>query len=265
MKLSLTFPTRLALLAMLLILGLILAGGLALLLGKVSANAVAVARIAVVAQDLIAFIIPSVVLALLVTRLPAEFLMIKRFPRPRLLGLAILTLIAAFPAIEFINSLCEQLPWPASVLEAENAVAAQTATVLGPHDVPNLLVSILIVGVLTGLAEELFFRGALQQVLRTRPMSIHLAVWLAAILFSLMHGQMVGFIPRALLGAFLGYATVWTGSLWTAAICHALNNTAAILTLWTGLNLTSAPAIGIISMLLAASGIYVLSKSRSNN
>lgn len=43
-----------------------------------------------------------------------------------------------------------------------------------------------------------------------------------------MHGQMVGFIPRTLLGAFFGYAMTWTGSLWTAIACHALNNALAL-------------------------------------
>lgn len=232
MKLSLSFSQRVCLLFLMLILGLMLASGVQYLLGSLSDKEVLVTRIAVVAQDMLAFIIPAVGLAVLVTRLPAEFLMVKKFPSAKKLGLALVGLCALFPIVELINYLCALLPWGEGVQALEAQAEATTALVAGAHTVPNLLVSILIVGVLTGLAEELFFRGALQQVLLTKPMNKHLAVWIAAVLFSLMHIQPVGFIPRAILGAYFGYVSLWSDSLWTAAICHALNNIIALVLLF---------------------------------
>ncbi len=261
MKLSLSFSQRIVLLVLLLMLGLILSGAVQFLLERISDNPVAVVRISAVSQAMIAFILPAVALAVLVTRLPAEFLMIKRFPKLKPLVLAVITLIVGFPAIEWINSLCALFPWPNEVLEFEARAQAQTLQMLGPHNVPNLLVSILVMGVLTGLAEELFFRGALQRVLQTRPMSVHAAVWLTAIIFSLMHAQMVGFIPRTLLGALFGYAAVWTGSLWTAVILHMLNNTCAILALWFNFDMTANPMVGVISAILSIVTIYFLKRS----
>lgn len=228
----LSFARRILLLFLLMILGLMLAGGLQHLLGMLSDNRVAVTRIGVVAQDLLAFILPAIIAALLITRLPAEFLLIKKWPDSRKLLLAIAGLCVMFPVVEAVNYLCRLIPWSQSVLALEQQAEANVALVCGPHTIPNLIVSILIVGMLTGLAEELFFRGALQQLLRTRPMNVHLAVWLAAIIFSLMHIQPVGFLPRAVLGAYFGYVSIWTGSLWTAVLCHALNNTIAILLLF---------------------------------
>lgn len=231
-------------------LGLILSGGVQFLLERISDNTVAVMRISAVCQGMIAFILPAMALAVLVTRLPAEFLMIKRFPKAKPLGLAVAALIVGFPIIEWINSMCALLPWPDAILNMEAQAEAQTMKMLGVHNIANLMVSILIIGVLTGLAEELFFRGALQRVLQTRPMSIHAAVWIAAIVFSLMHAQMVGFIPRTLLGALFGYAAVWTGSLWTAIILHALNNTCAILVIWLGIDFSPNPVVCLISTIL---------------
>lgn len=261
MKLSLSFSQRVILLVLLLMLGLILSGGLQLVLERVSDNTVAIARISVICQGFLAFILPAVVLALLVTRLPAEFLMIKQLPRMKPLGLAVTTLLLSMPGIEWINALSAQLPWPEQVMAFEAQAEALTIKILGVHDVPNLIVSILVVGVFTGLAEELFFRGALQRVLQTRPLSIHAAVWISAIIFSLMHGQAVGFAARTLLGAMFGYAAIWSGSLWTAIVLHALNNTCAIVGLWFGFSLPSNPLTGIISIVLACAAMRLLKSS----
>lgn len=251
MKLSLSFSQRVILLVLLLLLGLILSGGMQFLLGRISDNAVAVARISAVCQGFLAFILPAVVLALFVTRLPAEFLMIKRFPNLKSVGLSIGILLVSFPAIEWINSMCEFIHWPNDIWEYEAMAEEKTMELLNLTNIPNMLVSILVVGVLTGLAEELFFRGALMRVFQTRPMSAHAAVWITAVVFSLMHVQAVGFISRMLLGALFGYAAIWTGSLWTAIILHIINNTCVILTLWIGLSIPDSAVVGVISIVMA--------------
>lgn len=228
MKLSLSFFTRLVLLFLLFMLGLILTGGMQFLVMRLTDNAVAATRITMVMQDLLAFILPALITAMLITRLPADFLQLRKGPGAWPMVLFAGGLIVGLPLIEWTNALCEQLPWPQSVLDLEAAAESAAAAVIGPPTGANPLVAILIVGVLTGVAEELFFRGALQRILATRPMSVHAAVWLTAVIFSLMHGQPVGFVARTLLGAWFGYAAALTGSLWTAVILHALNNSLAV-------------------------------------
>jgi hypothetical protein len=98
--------------------------------------------------------------------------------------------------------------------------------------ISNLIMSILIVGILTGISEELFFRGALQNLLLSNPMKAHIAIWTTAIIFSAMHFQFYGFIPRVLLGAFFGYLAFWSGSLWLPIFAHALNNSLVVLSTW---------------------------------
>jgi hypothetical protein len=51
---------------------------------------------------------------------------------------------------------------------------------------------------------------------------------IAAILFSFMHLQFLGFIPRILLGALFGYMLVWTGSIWVPVLAHFVNNAIAV-------------------------------------
>ena len=57
---------------------------------------------------------------------------------------------------------------------------------------------------------------------------VHMAIWVTAILFSAIHMQFLGFIPRMLMGALFGYMFVWTGTLWIPILMHFTNNAFAI-------------------------------------
>ena len=57
----------------------------------------------------------------------------------------------------------------------------------------------------------------------------HLAIWLTAFIFSTIHFQFYGFIPRLLLGAYLGYLFYWSRSLWLPILAHFLHNALSIL------------------------------------
>lgn len=267
MKLSLGFGQRLLLLFLLFVVGIILTSALQSLLSSLTDNITAVERITMVAQDMLAFVLPALIIAMLITRLPADFLRLRSVPSWRMLGAALIVTIAIQPTIESINSLCAQLPWPDSVLELEQISEATVLNLIGPHNSTNFILSLLIMAALTGLAEELFFRGAMQRLLESRPMSVHVAIWIAAFIFAAMHAQPVGLLPRTLLGALFGYVTVWSGSLWTAVACHALNNALALITLWAGIDTVSTPATVIGSAALTAAGIYLMlrqSRSRSS-
>ena len=98
-------------------------------------------------------------------------------------------------------------------------------------------------GLLTGLGEEMFFRGALQRICCDGMRRRHLAVWTAAFVFSTLHFQFFGFVPRLVLGAFFGYAYLWSGSLWVPVIGHALNNSAVVAFMWMGNNSIDAAAM----------------------
>ena len=103
---------------------------------------------------------------------------------------------------------------------------------MGGTGVKDLIFSILLIGVLTGISEELFFRGALQGLFASTKLNKHLAVWITAIIFSAMHFEVYGLLPRMLLGAFFGYLLWWTGSLWIPIFAHALNNSVVCVMTW---------------------------------
>jgi membrane protease YdiL (CAAX protease family) len=76
-----------------------------------------------------------------------------------------------------------------------------------------------------------------------RNINIHAAVWITAFIFSAIHMQAFGLVPRMLLGALFGYMAVWSGSLWLAVLAHALNNSLTTLFYYYP-SLETAPWIG---------------------
>lgn len=196
-------------------------------------------RIATVLQDIIIFIIPSIATAFLLSRLPATFLSAEKFPSAKRYLLTIATLIVSIPTMNWIIDINANLTFPDSLQsielwmkEREELAVQQIGMILGGTKISDLMMSILIVGVLTGFSEELFFRGALQKILLSKPMNAHYAIWITAFVFSAMHLQFYGFVPRMLLGAFFGYLVWWSGSLWLPIVAHTTNNVITIIFSW---------------------------------
>lgn len=220
------------------------------LLGRVFARPEAAVRIGAVVQDLFLFIVPAVGTAVVVTRLPARLLAIDRLPSFVQIMLAVVTLCAAIPLMNFIVDWNEHLTFgsafadfEAEIRALEQQAQATVNALMGGAGVGSLVVSVLIMGVLTGLAEELFFRGALQRLLgMLRGFNPHAAIWLTAFVFSFVHFQFFGFVPRLLLGAFFGYALYWSGSLWLPVLLHMLNNSIVVVTTWKAASAAAASA-----------------------
>ena len=59
-----------------------------------------------------------------------------------------------------------------------------------------------------------------------------LGIALASILFSAIHFQFYGFLPRVLLGALFGWLAYRSGSLIPGMVAHFANNSLAAITLW---------------------------------
>lgn len=137
-----------------------------------------------------------------------------------------------------------------------------------------LLINVFVMAVLPALGEELFFRGTIQTFLQGWTRSPNWAIWITAFIFSAIHFQITGFIPRMLLGAYLGYLFYWSGSLWLPILAHFMHNGLSILSDYiftlrgydvNSLNfsdLHNYEIIFIVSVILAIGGVMLLRKNR---
>ena len=109
----------------------------------------------------------------------------------------------------------------------EETAQAATEKMLNVDTIGGLLFNLVVIALIPAIGEELTFRGVLQQSL-TRRMNPHIAIFLSAAIFSFIHFQFYGFLPRMFLGLLMGYMFYITNSLWTSMLMHFLNNGAAV-------------------------------------
>ena len=93
----------------------------------------------------------------------------------------------------------------------------------------DLLYTLLVIAVVPAIGEELLFRGYLQQKIGDWLKNPHFSILLTGFLFSLIHLEPYGIIPRFVLGVLLGYLYYWSGNLWLPILAHFVNNAQAII------------------------------------
>lgn len=96
----------------------------------------------------------------------------------------------------------------------------------------DLGLALIVIAVVPAVGEELLFRGLIQNQLGGITKNAHVAIWLAAIIFSAFHFQFYGFVPRMLLGALFGYLYYWSGNLLVPIFAHLMNNGLTLILLY---------------------------------
>jgi len=93
---------------------------------------------------------------------------------------------------------------------------------------PRFFVTLLGVGFLAPVAEELFFRGFLYTALRQR-LGLAAAVMISSLVFALGHIDALGVVAASfVMGIAIALAYEYTRSLWVAIAIHVFNNSLAV-------------------------------------
>lgn len=127
------------------------------------------------------------------------------------------------------HALIPEGSWLESQLKPSEELAEKLSHIfLSEASNVSLWVLVFSMAVVPAICEELVFRGILQPLFSRMTKNIHLGIWISAFIFSVIHMQFYGFLPRLLLGAVLGYLVIWSGSLWPAIFAHFVNNALAV-------------------------------------
>jgi len=190
-------------------------------------------------SSILIFIIPSILFAVFWTEAKISYLGIVKKPFFSTLFIASTGMLLGLPLINWLAQINEKMQLPLSLSNIErwmqNSEAKAeilTRAFTAGSEVDVLVVNLIVIALLAAISEEFFFRGILQKVLMECFKNKHLAVWSAATIFSAFHMQFYGFLPRMLMGAYLGYLFLWSGSLWVSITAHFANNGMAVFLIW---------------------------------
>lgn len=202
---------------------------------SMSASALNSLKFMQMGSSVFGFLVPAIFFAKVVVRQPVPYLKANwRFPLMLLLLVFFIMLVSS-PLMEMLINLNQKMVLPPFLkgLERwmrnmEDTAGKQTEVLLQMKSPLSFLVNLLMIAVLPALSEEFIFRGCFLQIFTGWTKSLHWGVWISAALFSFIHFQFFGFLPRMLLGVFFGYFAAWSGSIWPGVLGHFLNNGTAL-------------------------------------
>ena len=221
-------------LKLLLFVGIMALCGVCVLFAFVLAANTAGLKILQLIQSMAVFCLPCFIAAWLFDDRPAAFLSLDKKPQVLTVVLVVVLMLSALPFINLIGWLNQHVHLPQfmssveqMLVEQEQAAEKLIESFLDVRTLGALLLNILVMALVPAFSEELCFRGVLQTLFASNGRR-WVAVWVCAIIFSAVHFQFYGFIPRMLLGALFGYLLAYSGSIWLPVIAHFTNNVAVV-------------------------------------
>lgn len=188
-----------------------------------------------VVQGLTIMILPSIVFTFLTNLKPWESIGLQKIRPLKWILLSIVIILSVQPLVEWLSMINSQMSLPASMgrietwmRAAEIKAAEITAEILKGNQPKNIIANIFIMAIIPAIGEELIFRGCFQKVLGQWWKNPHIAILVTAILFSAIHMQFFGFLPRFVLGMVLGYLFYWSKNIWVSILAHFINNALAV-------------------------------------
>lgn len=177
------------------------------------------------------FIVPPILFGWIVYKKPISALSLKNSSTPINWIMVFVVMVVSMPFLSWLVEFNQQLVLPEFLAtieqwmkQSEQNAEAITKVFLTFNGFTSFLYVLLIVAVIPAIGEELLFRGVVQKIMVSWFKNYHVAIWVTAILFSALHMQFYGFLPRMLLGALFGYVFYWSGSLWLPILGHFINN-----------------------------------------
>ena len=152
------------------------------------------------------------------------FLGLKKAQLTNMYILAILCIIFSFPVVSLLGTFNRAIDLPKWMISMEETNAEQLQAFLKVSNTGDLIINIIVIALIPAFCEEMLFRGALQRVLIHLTRNPWAGIVITAILFSALHMEFLGFLPRMFMGIVLGALYWYSGSLWTSILAHFVFN-----------------------------------------
>jgi membrane protease YdiL (CAAX protease family) len=195
---------------------------------------VVVLQVSQLITSLLVFLFPALFAAYLMSHSSMSFLSIKTKVDMRILVIVLLMTLMLTPTVSLTGYFNAQMKLPESlagietwIKSTEEAANMLIERIVSENGVWAFILNIFVIAVAAGVTEEFMFRGALLKIMREKIKNHHVAIWVVAVIFSFIHFQFYGFLPRMLLGAFLGYLVYWTNNIWIPVSAHLFHNAVA--------------------------------------
>jgi hypothetical protein len=178
------------------------------------------------------FLLPALLFGYFSSPEALPYVGVQKSISPVLLLACLFLLVSVQPFVGWLGNLNAKINFgsmQASLQSAEDQRDRVMKVFLNMKSVSALLVNIVVMALLPAVAEELFFRGALQKALLRLSDQPWLAILISSLIFALLHLTVFKVLPIFFLGLLLGTIYHFTRNLWYTIFIHFLNNAMAVM------------------------------------
>ncbi|MBC9931585.1 CPBP family intramembrane glutamic endopeptidase [Chitinophaga qingshengii] len=187
-------------------------------------NLIAYLKITQFLYSIIVYLVPAGLFAYLWQPNPWRYLGLKPAPTAIQILLALMAMISVTWFSGFTGDWNQTWNVPQAARDMQQQAEKLIATITRMPTPKDLVINLILMAIVPAVTEEVFFRGVFQRLLIKSTNRVWLSVFLSAIFFSFIHFEMLGFVPRVVLGFTLGAIYVLSGNLWLPILAHIMNN-----------------------------------------
>lgn len=193
----------------------------------------AVLRISQISSQILTFILPPILYACITKEKPMKYLGFNNIPLWSLLGITLI--FSIMPLNSVLAEWNSNVKLPESMAALDEIIKSLSKLMqetlekmVNVSDISGLIINLIMIAGLAAFGEELLFRSVLQSFLVKKCKNAHIGILITSIIFSLIHFDIYGFLPRLVLGLILGYMFYYSKSIWVPMIMHFINNGTAV-------------------------------------
>lgn len=224
---------RIFLLAALLVFGLIIGSVLGVIFPIVTGSDIMglnSLRFMQISSQIFTFVLPPIVYALLIKENPFKSLGFNKTTITWLF-LGVTMMYAILPLNSVFAEWNANIKFPDSMTDFERLLQdmQERATEIMERfvnvtSIGGLILNLFMIAGLAALGEELLFRSIIQTSLIKVCKNAHIGIIIASAIFSIIHMEFYGLLPRFVLGMLLGYMYYYSRSIWIPIAMHFANN-----------------------------------------
>lgn len=220
-----------------------------------------------------AFLIPPFLFSYITHPRPKWYLGLRTPGKPVQWGLVVLTMLGAMPVMISLGNWISHFDFGPAVKAAQEQDELRMKGLLNMPTFGDFLKTFLVLAILPGLSEELFFRSILMRFSAQKIRNIIFPIIISAVLFAWSHTNLYGLPSIFLAGMLLGGIYYLTGSIWCSVLAHMLNNGLQIILMYmanssgamkTAMDSNELPLyFPVTGLLVFAVSFYLLWKNRT--
>lgn len=180
-------------------------------------------------QNAFMFGVPALLFGYMAHPSPSYYLGLRRPGKALHWILAVALMAGAMPLLMELEQFMHLFDFGPEVAKTQKANDDLINAFIKASSLPEFIRAFIVMAIVPGIGEELFFRGVLMRFVRKKTSGMVVPILFSAVVFAFAHLSVYGLPSIFLAGVLLAIIYQLTGSLWCSVVAHLFFNGSQVL------------------------------------